>query len=344
MKRAVVCLVAMLWIFPAVAKISFEARIPVDVEAENSVQAKDKAMQNAQRQGFMEVAGRLVSAENAESLGSLSDEEILHFIQSVSVSEEKAGGNKYKALLTVQINEPLLKDYLAENNMIEVEATELLVIPVYKEKVYTGPQLWEEENIWRKNWRSKGLIKFGTMQIQTADARFQDIPELTAENALYMGSALYSTVSERFGSDKIYVIYAVVQENGDLKITVKNEKNKSENSFSVYNDKSENLLDKAIEQSVIFVSNMERESESMKGSAANGALNAVYEYGNMQDWLTKNSAISNLPQVDNIDIKSLGGGKVSFTINFNGSTDELLNAMQEIGLSYETGNNYYILR
>ena len=81
MKKTMVWVIAMLMAFPALAKVSFEAQIPVEVEAENSVKAKDKAMQEAQRQGFLEVAGRLLTVpENIENLKSLSDDEILHFI------------------------------------------------------------------------------------------------------------------------------------------------------------------------------------------------------------------------------------------------------------------------
>lgn len=344
MKRIVVWAAALLMAFPVWAKVNFEAQIPVEVEAENSVKAKDKAMQEAQRQGFLEVAGQLTSAENVENLKNLSDDEILHFVQSVSVADEKAGGTKYKAVLTVQINGPLLKDYLAENNMIDAEITNLLVIPVYKAMPRTAPLLWEDSNVWRANWSSKGLIKFGTMEVQTAGARFKDVENLTAENALYMDSSLYNEISNRFGSDRVYVIYAESLENGDLKITVKNEKTKNENSFSVYNDGEVNLLDKAVEKSVMFISNMEREAESEKGSDAGGMLNAVYEYGNMKEWLMKSAAITALPQVDSIDTKSLGGGKVSFSINYNGSQDDLLNSFQELGLSYEASDNFYILR
>lgn len=344
MKKIMILFVAMLAAFPAIAKVSFEAEIPVDVVAENSVTAKEEAMKKAQRQGFLEVAGRLVKSDKVEQLQNLSDDEILHFVQAVGVADEKAGGTKYKALLTVQINEPLLKDYLAENEMIEAETTNLLVIPVYKENTYSAPLLWENNNLWKTNWRSKGLIKFGTMQVQTADARFQDIENLTAENALYMDASLYNTISNRFGSDRVYVVYAETMGNGDLKVTLKNEKSKTENSFSVYNNDEENLFEKAIEKSVMFISNMEREAESNEGTVAGGVMNAVYEYNNMKDWLTKNAAITALPQVDGIDIKSLGGGKVSFTINYNGSADELLEALQGLGISHETADNFYILR
>ncbi len=344
MKKVMVLFAALLMTFQAWAKVSFEAKIPVDVEAENSVAAREKAMKEAQRQGFLEVASRLVKDDKVEQLQNLSDDEILHFVQAVSVADEKAGGTKYKALLTVQINEPLLKDYLAENEMIEAETTNLLAIPVYKENTYSAPLLWENNNLWKANWRSKGLIKFGTMQVQTADARFQDIEDLTAENALYMNASLYNAISNRFGSDRVYVVYAEAQGNGDLKVTIKDEKNKSENSFSVYNNDDGNLFDAAVEKSVMFISNMEREAENKSGSEAGGILNAVYEYNNMKDWLTKNTAITALSQVDGIDVKSLGGGKVSFTINYNSSLDELLEALQGLGISYENSDNFYTLR
>ena len=159
-----------------------------------------------------------------------------------------------------------------------------------------------------------------------------------------MDSSLYNEISSRFGSDRVYVIYAESLENGDLKVTLKNEKTKNENSFSVYNDGEGNLFDKAVEKSVMFISNMEREAESSSGTVANGTLNAVYEYGNMKDWLAKSAAITALPQVDGIDTKSIGGGKVSFTVNYNGSLDDLLSSFQELGLSYEANDNFYVLR
>ena len=94
----------------------------------------------------------------------------------------------------------------------------------------------------------------------------------------------------------------------------------------------------------MFISNMERETENSSGIAANGTLNAVYEYGNMKEWLAKSAAITALSQVDSIDTKSIGGGKVSFTINYNGSLEDLLSSFQEIGLSYELNDNFYVLR
>ena len=89
MKRIVVWVIAMLLAFPAWAKVSYEAQVPVEVEAENSVKAKDKAMLEAQRQGFLNVVGQLTSAANVENLKNLSDDEILHFVQAVSVLKEE---------------------------------------------------------------------------------------------------------------------------------------------------------------------------------------------------------------------------------------------------------------
>lgn len=325
------------------AKNNFSALVPVDVEAENSVIAKDKAMVEAQRNGFMEVASHLVDADNLEKLKNLNDEEILHFVLSVSVANEKAGGTKYKADLTVEINEMLLKEYLAENDMIKLESTELMIIPIYKPQTFSAPLLWEDENLWRKNWVMKGRIKFGTLQVHTIGNHFRDISELNADSALYMNPDLYGQLSERNGSDKIYVIYAEKIENGDLKITVKDEKNKAEDYFTVINS-GDDLYDTAIEKSVMFISNMERSAQSLENNVANGTVNAVYSYQNMKEWIDKSKAIMALANVENLDTKSFGGGKVNFTITYTGTQDELWSALQSLGLSHENFDNYVILR
>ena len=344
MKKLLFFMFCLCLAFEANAKNDFIVKIPVDVDAENSVTAKDLAMMQAQRQAFLDVCAKLTSADNVKKLSELTDDSILHFVQSVAVADEKAGGTKYKANLSVQINEQLLKDYLAENEMIEAESAEFLVIPVYQASNNSYPELWENSNLWRQNWRSKGLIKFGTMQIRTIGEHFRDIEQLDAENAIYMNSSLFNQIAQLNGSERIYVLYAQTMPNGDLKITVKNERNKQENVFTVYNDDESNVFDKAIEKSVMFISNMEREARGQETASSVGTINAVYEYHNMKDWLEKSKSMAALDQVEGIDTKSFGGGKVNFSIRYNGSLDDLWAAMQEIDLSHETAGNYYIIR
>ena len=329
----------------AYAKTEYSVMIPVDMEAENSVVAKDKAMLEAQRQAFLEVAGKLTSQENVQKLSELSDDKIMRFVQSVSVADEKAGGTKYIANLTVQINEQLLKDYMAENEMIKADAQELLVIPVFKNSPRGYPLLWEGDNLWRQSWRSKGLVKFGVMQLKTIGEHFRNIDDLNAESALYMGNSLYEQISEMNGSDRVYVIFAEVMENGDLKVTLKNEKTKNEESFAVYNDGESNIFDKAIEKSVMYISNMEREAKSSDDAGPTmGVINAVYVYQNMKDWLVKSKTLSELKSVEGIDTKSFGGGKVNFAVRYTGSLDDLWLEMQENGFSHEAKDNYFIIR
>ncbi len=332
------------WTTDGQAKMDFAAEVNVDVTAEDAVQAKEQAMRQAQREAFIEVVSKLTDAENVVKLQELSDDEIVHFVRSVGVGDEKTGGNKYVAVLTVQLDEALLRDYLAENDMIEAETAELLVVPVFKPAESYNPLLWESDNLWRQSWFAKGIIKFGTMQIRTVGERFRDVNNLNADTALYMDSKLYETLSERNGSDKIYVVYAQTMSNGDLKIVVKNIKNKEEDSFTVYNDGSDNIFDKAIEKSVMFISNMERNARYNERPTAAGTINAVYMYENMKDWLGKSTAMDALPMVEGIDTKSFGGGKVNFTIRYTGALDDLWQALQELGLSHEAMDNYFIIR
>lgn len=344
MKKILSFLLFLILSTAASAKSDNSAQIEVDVDAQNSVEAKDKAMIEAQRKGFLEVASRLTEEKNIEILTQLSDDEISKFVKSVGVANEKSGGTKYKALLTVEINEDLLKDYMAENDMIDVKASELLVIPVYRPEYGGRIELWENSNEWRRNWLSKGLIKFGVLQVHTADSRFEQIENLNAENALYMNSLMYEKISQINGTDGIYVVYAEVLPNKDLKVTVKNERAKTEESFSVLFVEGENIFDKAIEKSVMFISNMERTAKKQSGTVDNGIISAVYTYLDMKDWITKSNALNSLENVKMIDTKSIGAGKVNFDLHYTGSLDELWNSLADLGLSHENMGNYVIIR
>ena len=337
-------LILCFWTIPVSAKIDYDITVPVDIEAENSVIAKEQAMIKAQREAFLTAAGKLTAAENVNKLNELSDDAIMHFVQSVSVSDEKAGGTKYIADLTVQINERLLKDYLIENAMIKSETEDMIVIPLFKNGPNSIAMLWEEDNLWRQNWLSKGLIKFGNMQMRTFADRYRYDIDASADDFLYMDDSLYDKVSYATGTEKIYVIYGEILENGDLKVTIKDEKNRLEDSFAVYNDQNSNIFDKAIEKSVMFISNMERENKNKDNTTHSGSINAIYVYQDMKDWLLKNKSLAELDQIESIDTNSFGGGKVNFTIRYTGSLDNLWSAMQEQGFSHENAGSYYIIR
>lgn len=343
MKKLLVMLLCVLCSYPALAKTEFFATIPVDVEAQDSVQAKDKAMLEAERQAFLEVAGKLTSEENVQKLSELSDDELSYFVQSVSVDNEKAGGTKYKADLTVQLNEPLLRDYLTENDMIKSEISEMVVVPIYK-PLQSYALLWEENNEWRQQWLSKGLIKFGSQQLRAINDRYRQIDGLNGQAAQYMDGAIYEKISQIGGTERVYVVYAAEAPNGDLNIIVRDEKNKAEESFTVYNDGSGALMDKAIEKSVMFISNMERNAKNMSDVAVADSINAVYMYQNMKDWLDKSAVITGLPMVEGLETNSFGGGKVSFVLRYNGALDDLWQALQEQGISHEAVENHYVLR
>ena len=344
MKKILLLLCFIIIGFSAKAGFDNTAQIEVDVEAENSVVAKDKAMIEAGRKGFLEVAAHLTDEQNVETLNKMSDDEIAKFVQSVGVANEKAGGTKYKALLTVEINTDLLKDYMAENDMINVKASDLLVIPVYKPGYGEGLELWERSNDWRKNWLSKGLIKFGSMQVRTLDSRFEQINDLTAENALYINSDLFNQISQINGSDGIYVAYAETLPNNDLKVTIKNERAKTEDSFTVLYNENDNIFDKAIEKSVMFISNLERSAKRQSGKDESGVLSAVYTYQDMKEWIETSKVMLDLKNIKSIETKSIGGGKVNFDLHYTGSTDELWNSLIELGLSHENKGNYVIIR
>ncbi len=330
----------------AIAKVSYEITVPVDVEAKNSVEAKEQAMLEAQRKAFLEIAGKLTSAENVEKLATLEDGSVQHFIQSVGVANEKAGGTKYIADLTVRINEQLLKEYLAENEMIKIEAEEMLVIPVFLRTPQGYPLLWEEDNLWRQNWRAKGLIKFGQMQMRTIGEEYRyAIEDLSAENALYMPEEIYRQIKQiNNGLSKVYVVFAETQKNGDLKVTLKDEQNKTEDSFSVLKDENNDIFDKAIEKSVMFIANMERAAKNNNPDNSVKSIDAVYMYQDMKDWLLKSKVLAGLEPVEGIETKSFGGGKVNFSITYTGSLDGLWDILQENGFSHEQAGNYFIIR
>ena len=173
---------------------------------------------------------------------------------------------------------------------------------------------------------------------------YQDFNLIDANTSMNMNENTFQQLSNIAKSNNIYVLLAEKDINNDAKITLKDIKNDNEFSFSVHNNEDDSLMDNTIEKTVLYISNKEKENYNNQQVSPIGKIDAVYTYLNMKDWLMKNKAIEEIPFVKSVDITAIGGGKVAFSINFDGNIENLWASLLELGLSHEQIDNYYIIR
>jgi hypothetical protein len=95
--------------------------IAVDAEGGNAIEAKDKALTRARRNGFETLAKRL--GVDAKSL-SVNDRSIATMVNSFEINREKSSKNRYLASVNVMFNESAVQAYLGRNtNMAMSDGT-----------------------------------------------------------------------------------------------------------------------------------------------------------------------------------------------------------------------------
>lgn len=344
MKKFVLFFVcALLAISNVSAEVSFDAGVSVEKEAENSALAKEEALKDAYRQAFLNVAERLTTKENVEKLNELTDEQLVLFVTETDVVAEKSSGNTYRADLNIKINGDLLKQYMLENNMIEVVSVpaDILIIPTFADTQYFGNVLFENGNVWRNVLLSKGHIKAGNLNFDVIADNPSNSAFLTADNVLNMSEDVYEKIKFINNAKNIWIVHAVRAGQNNVVLVLK-QYGSEEKRITVHDDGGE-PFEKAVEEMVNYIYNVMQQKNTDQ-SAYQSKINVMFEYQKLKDWIELQKKLKTIPQVKNIETGVMDRGKVRFGIEFSGTIDVLESALKDVGLFLKFQNGIYVIQ
>jgi len=344
MKKFVLFFVCvLLTVFDVKAEVSFDAGVSVEKEAENSAVAKDEALKDAYRQAFLNVAERLTTKENVEKLKELSDEQILLFITETNVVAEKSAGNSYMADLNIKIDGDLLKQYMLENEMIEVVSApaDILLIPTYADMEYRGNVLFEDGNVWRDLLLSKGHIKAGQLNFEVIENTPSNSAFLTADNVLNMSDEVYEKIKFMNNAKNIWIAHAVRAGLNNVVLVLK--PYGGEEKRIVVNVQEGDPFENAIEEMVSYIV-YAMQQKDVDNSSFKSKINAVYTYQKLKDWLDLQKELNSVPQIKKIETGVMENGKVRFGLEFSGTLEMLQNVLKEKGFALKFENGVYVIQ
>lgn len=340
MKFFYVFILTMLFSFSATAGVSFDAGVSVNEEGKTSVEAKNTAMNKAHREAFLKVGARLTSAENVKILNELTDEQILHFIREVEIVAEKSTSVSYMADLNIKINESLLRQYMAENNLIEGQdlPTKVLIIPVFSDTDYKDNVLFEDGNVWRNAWLEKGQIKSGAFDFEVLKDTPENKEKITSEKAGRFDKKLYEDLRVINGVENMFILNAIRAGENTLVLTIKSYPKQNQKSLIV---NGENSFDKAIEQSVSYITAFMQNKINTQVSAQ-GKLEIIADFS-LKDWLDAEKRLNKVLSIKKVEIKSFAVQRIVFSIEYSGDFNNLITALAQNGLYLQNIDGYNVL-
>lgn len=326
--RSIVATMSMLWLAIGVsyADVYLVTDISVDATAENSIQARANAFDEARVIGANRLLRRLTIAEDrARARGLTINSGIAaRLAAAVDVQDEKQSATRYLGLLSVKFDERAMKAFLRVYDLPFVDSQESLALLVPEVGTGVNPDEWAL--VWENSVDMNVLAPFATAQaIFLNDVTWDDVA-LDAQN-INAQRGVVARAKAR-GSNYFVDLYDLRQEyNGRLPIG-------TAGPFATLED--------AKVGSISYLENVWK-SQNVVRAIGETSVSAIARYQTQQGWVSVKKALQNSRLVKNIIVENVTvrGADVSFS--FAGRPDQLAAELRASGVLLSSEENGWSL-
>ena len=341
MLKIITFMLALLLTIPAHAEdmIIYEAEVEVDAVADNAALAREKALTEANRKALYAVVNRISMADSTKILDELNENQILNFIQEVTVISEKVVDARYIASLKITINAPIIKTYLAEKDapITILPETHIFIIPVLKNSETSAPLLWENNNLWYQTW-AQNTMESGQITMQPLPATDTNKTLLSPEDALRLNQMSLNALSK---NNKGYVFYiAEATLNGNSLLTTLKSPTAGIIKTKTYNQGTQDFENAVQDIKAVIMEQLQQQAANQEHQQ--NKLTIVYNFNALKDWLEFRRVLENFSPIKNLDIDAMSGRRAQITISFTGSQDDLEKELRKYGFSLADSGNFHI--
>jgi hypothetical protein len=338
-------------------------KLPVDVTAKNAVEAKAKALGEAQQRAF-EIVLRRVAPFGASAQLEIGPQELEALIGGLSVRSEKYSTTRYIASLDITFSEQAVRDLLSSRGIPinDRRAPSIAILPVSLdgEKVRGPGSSWYQA--WVELDLTHGLVPATIVQPREGfDARLV--------NAVLSGDpSAYEEIKGAYSGQP--VVIAVGQaEGGVFTIRLAGEDGVGQINYG-HNLESAGGETAAGDAAAFALSVLENRWKAKEGDALSvtapgteggeGGLSgldpdapqgepernviALVEFSGVRQWQEMRTRLMQVPGLQGLDVNSLSARSASITFGYAGSLGHLQKVLAENGFSFENAEDNFIIR
>ncbi len=312
--------------------------IQIDVTAENAAVAREQAMQEGQKKALMAVMERITPAYVAEQLPELVPDDILNFVQDISVANEKTSAVRYMATLDVRFNPEAVRELLRQNNLpyVRTSGKPLLILPLYKRSVSSFPVLWEEENAWLRSWVNRTAESY-MIPLFVPMGELPDVQTLTVDQILRGDLPAARELAKKYEAEGILIVELV--RNGQT-FTVKgramDEATASEIpnfSFSVpFVKNTSTTFARAVNKVIAHLEGVWKNEQMVQFNEV-ASLVAMTPVADLKQWEIIKKRLDRIPLISSYYLQAARSGVLQLTIFFAENMERLQKEMGKRMLS-----------
>ena len=171
--------------------------VPVDERAADELTAKSQGIEKAQQEALQGLIEKITLRDNYDQLPEVDQKTVQQTIRDYAVANEKFGGGRYLATLTVRFKRATVRALLTQNKVpiAETVSRPVVVLPVYR--AAGSVLLWDDPNPWFSAWANRPSPN-GLLPLVVPLGDFSDIAVLSAEQALNGEEDRLSAIAEKY--------------------------------------------------------------------------------------------------------------------------------------------------
>lgn len=325
----------------AVAEDVFEVTgLRIDETATDEVSAKFAGLSKAQHKALDTVFRRIVPPEAHGALPEVSDDVLATMVRDFDIADEKFGGGRYIATLSVRFLPGELANVLRSYGMpfAMTRSRPVVVLPVIN--VGSATRLWDDPNPWRQAWEGV-LPNPGLFAMTMPIGDLSDVATINESQALAGDRVALESIARKYQVNGTMVAVATVgrKSNGatTVRVTLTFRNGGFDGStidriyegspgvamptvmYQVVREIARELEDTWKSQNVLDFSHQER-------------LSVLVPVRGLNDWLEIRERLSNMARVQSVSLARMTREEAEIDMTYVGSTDQLRQALAQQGL------------
>ena len=316
--------------------------VVVDARAADELAAKLAGIAGAQRDALRVLLERIILRDDYDRLPEVAANALSQLVRDYSVDDEKFGGGRYLARLTVRFKPSGIRALLgaAEIPFAATVSRPILVLPVFQSAGATS--LWDEPNPWFTAWSGLAL-QDDLLPLTVPVGNLSDVAVIGAEQAVQGNQDRLAKIAAKYNVRGVLVIAATLRVNpGDgallLAVTsaaygserdqpVKSRKFKAaagDSRDAMFRDAARSIADEAVE-SWKRANLLDQDTELR--------MRVAIPLRGLDEWLKIRRRIGDIASVKRVDLARLSIDKAEVEILYIGKPGQLGLAMAQSGLT-----------
>jgi hypothetical protein len=326
------------------------SKVNVSADASNAVEAKEKALAEAQTTALRELFKRMTARSVHARLPVLQDEMVERMVEGFAVRRESNSSTRYIATLDFTFEPNSVRDILNRFGLpyADQQAPQSMLIPVMIEG---GAERAGSDNPWFQAFASLDT-DHALAPVKVAPARANMVAALGGDLSA-SSRGLFETLSYQYRADNLILAIADVNPNAtEMRLRLVGQD--AVGRFAL--ERQFKIFDRDIDYTARFASAIALKviegRWKMTRLASQGALEGpadletivlTAQFTGLKAWQTMRARLQQVPGLQALDIKGLNARGASLTVDFPGGAERLAQAARSQGLAVEQQGGHWVL-